>query len=154
MTPDNLLADLGQRMGLPNLKFNEHGLCRLAFDTTILIDVERGDDPQSVHLYSVLAPIPAEGREALFERLLTANLFGHETGGATFGLDLLNNDIVLSRTLDTTRLDGNDFAAQVDVLVNAVENWSKQLAAAPESAASEAPTFAPPADNSRHAIRV
>lgn len=127
MSLQNFLSELGSQMGLPSLKLDAQGLARLVFDGRIVIDIEDDADARCVHLYSVLGSLPAEGREALYEQLLGANLFGTGTGGAVFAVDTLQNEIVLSRTLSTDRLDFTAFSQALESLVNQVESWTGRL---------------------------
>lgn len=62
----DVLAELGHQMGL-NVTLSEEGVCRLVFDERFTVDIEASPDNDTVHLYSVLCPIPPEGKERFYE---------------------------------------------------------------------------------------
>ena len=71
MNIHDVLAELGHRMGL-NVALDEQGVCRLVFDERFAVDIEASPDNDTVHLYSVLCPVPPENKEPFYERLLGA----------------------------------------------------------------------------------
>src|SRR3569623_1000773 len=82
MDPEQLLQSLGLSLNEPNLRFDANGCARLAIDGAPALDFERGGNG-ILHVYSVLGPLPPEGREVLFTELLKGNLFGSSTAGAS-----------------------------------------------------------------------
>ncbi|HAO32696.1 MAG TPA: hypothetical protein DCQ84_07070 [Candidatus Competibacteraceae bacterium] len=120
------LAELGQQMGLP-ITLNEQGVCRLVFDQRFTVDIEASADRDTVHLYSVLCPIPPEDRESFYERLLEANLFGGGTGGAWFAVDALHNEVLLNRALTMANTDYQDFVGILESFVNHLESWEGKI---------------------------
>ncbi|MBL8251044.1 MAG: type III secretion system chaperone [Candidatus Competibacter sp.] len=127
MNIHDVLAELGHQMGL-NVTLNEEGVCRLVFDERFPVDIEASPDNDAVHLYSVLCPIPPEDKERFYERLLEANLFGGDTGGAWFALDGSHGEVVLNRTVSIANIDYQDFANLLEGFVNCLESWSDRLA--------------------------
>ena len=133
---DQLLLDLGQLAGLPQpLRFDEHGCARLVFDAQLGIDFERNADAGVIQMYSVLAPLPAEGREALFQQLLEANLFGADTAGATLAIDREMAEVVLCRSVAADGMAAAAFVQLVEQFTSAAEDWKARLAAAGTAAA-------------------
>ncbi|CAN7238662.1 type III secretion system chaperone [Acidovorax sp. Leaf78] len=127
-TADQLLLDLGQTAGLSQtLRFDAQGCARLVFDTSLAIDFERDDDARVLQVYSVLGPLPAQGREALYRRLLEANLFGAATAGATLAVDGHTQEVVLCRTVDVEETGGPAFVRLVEGFVAVAEDWKKLL---------------------------
>ena len=121
------LAELGHQMGV-NVTLNEEGVCRLVFDERFLVDIEASPDQDAVHLYSVLCPIPPDDKERFYERLLEANLFGGDTGGAWFALDRAHGEVVLNRTVSMANTDYREFADALEGFVNHLEAWDDKLA--------------------------
>ena len=145
-TADQLLLDLGQTAGLPQpLRFDAQGCARLVFDTRLAIDFERDDDAGVLQVYSVLGPLPAEGREALYQRLLEANLFGSATAGATLAVDGQTREVVLCRTVDVQETGGPAFVRLVERFVAAAEDWKKLLLSGASAGPSASPAGAGPA---------
>ena len=134
----DVLAELGHQMGL-NVTLNDEGVCRLVFDDRFSVDVEASPDNDAVHLYSVLCPIPPENKEPFYERLLEANLFGGDTGGAWFALDGVHGEVVLNRTVKMTNTDYRDFADLLEAFVNHLEAWSDKLADGELNESTDAP---------------
>lgn len=136
MKLDDALGALGRRMGVAGLAFNAEGVCRMVFDGRHVIDCERCGETgqQQAYLYSVIARQPAEGREALYQRLLAANLFGRETGDAVLALDAVAGEVLLQQKFDAEGLTEDAFATLVERFVDRVEHWSDALAqvAAPQ----------------------
>lgn len=127
-TVDQLLLDLGQTAGLTQpLRFDAQGCARLVFDTSLAIDFERDDDARVLQVYSVLGPLPAEGREALYRRLLEANLFGAATSGSTLAVDGNTQEVVLCRTVDVDEMGGPAFVQLVERFVATADDWKKLL---------------------------
>ena len=129
-TSDQLLLDLGQSAGLAQpLRFDEHGCARLLVDGHLAIDFERDDDAGLLQVYSVLGPLPAQGREALLMQLLQANLFGADTGGAALAVDGDTDEVVLCRGVAAEDLAAPAFVQWIERLVAVAEHWKDRLAA-------------------------
>ncbi len=139
MNADQLLNDLGLAMGLPNLRFDAQGCARLMFDGKTAIDLENDTTADSLQIYCVLGPLPAEGREALFKTLLQANLFGTGTHGATLAVDSLHNEVVLCRTVVPDSMSTTGFTALMEKFVTSAEHWRTNLGGAADGGASAPP---------------
>lgn len=125
---DQLLLDLGQLAGLPQpLHFDPHGCARLMCNAHLGINFERNTDAGLIHIYSVLGPLPAEGREVLYQQLLEANLFCAETGGATLAIDSLTSEIILCRSVAADGMGAADFVQLVNQFTDTAEDWNARL---------------------------
>jgi len=134
MDLDQLLQSLALALGLPNLRFDANGCARIAIDGAPALNFERDAAGRAMHLYSVLAPLPPKGREALYTRLLQGNLFGTATAGAALAVDESHGGGVLFRTVITDAINAPAFAALVEAFVGAAEDWQGRLNGAPEAA--------------------
>src|SRR5688572_5319609 len=67
VNPPDLVQELGHRLNLTGLTLNG-GVCRLVFDQSLPIDLE-DDGLGNLCFHTVVAPLPHEGREALFSAL-------------------------------------------------------------------------------------
>ncbi len=146
---DQLLLDLGQSAGLAQpLRFDERGCARLVFDGQLAIDFERDADAGLLQVYSVLGPLPGQGREALLLQLLQANLFGADTAGAALAVDADTGEVVLCRSVAAEGLPAPAFVQLVEQFVAVAEDWKERLAAwrpaagAPDGAHSATPDAA------------
>ena len=121
-----LLAEFAQRLGLPDLAFNEDGFCSVSVDGLV---IEMRDDQSSGHclLFSDLGP-PAAG-EAIYLTLLQANLFWRTTSGATLSLtDDEPPHVVMAYAVEWRSLDGSRLEEMFERFVQAVEDWQELLA--------------------------
>jgi hypothetical protein len=134
MDPDQLLQSLGLSLNVPDLRFDGNGCARLAIDGAPALDFERGGQG-ILHVYSVLGPLPPEGREAVYAELLKGNLFGAATAGASLAVDFLYGEIVLCRTVATEHAVAHVFATEIEAFVAAAEDWKARLIGAPRDAA-------------------
>lgn len=143
MQIDDAIAQLGQKMGV-ELKLDENRACRLVFDGTINVDFEAPDAlaDQLVMSCVVAADVFPEGREAVLQSLLEANLFGRGTGGGTLALDEERGEILLQRALTMSHADLQDLVNAMEQLVQYAEAWTERLKKGP-GAASEASMNAP-----------
>jgi hypothetical protein len=122
-----ILSQLGQQMGLPQLKLDENRVCRLIFDQKLVVDIESTDDEKIVHLYALVGPVSPEHKEDFMAVLLEANLFGKGTGGSTFALDHNHNDVYLCRIIAIESIVYQDFVNILETFVNHLESWMNKI---------------------------
>ena len=128
MKLNELLAELGATLGIEGVELDDNGLCCLRIDSEILIYVEEVTERHAAILYSPVGVLPEEKKEALFERLLGAQLFGREIGeGCSFGLLDESGEILLNRVLSLDKLDGSGFYEAVNQMANWADYWTKRL---------------------------
>lgn len=139
MTVNDLLAEFGRKAGLGSLGLDDQGVCRLSFDGSLIVDLEFDEDAGVLHLYSAVGPVPAGEREAVYQALLSANLFGRETGGATLALDRGRDEIMLCRALVPDHVDFLAFEAVLAAFVDALAGQRERLNSAPVGGPSHEP---------------
>ena len=86
----------GKEVGLPNLKFNENGVCSLCFNNKIKVDIVYNEQYNQCFLASPICLIPNNDKEKFYEQLLISNNTFNENGGVILGLD--EDSVVLSYT--------------------------------------------------------
>jgi hypothetical protein len=134
MDLDQLLQSLALNLGLPpDLRFDANGCARIAIDGAPALNFERDTAGSAMHLYSVLGPLPSEGREALYTQLLQGNLFGASTAGASLAIDELHGEVVLRCTVANESISAPAFASLVEAFVGAAEDWHDRLTRAPDA---------------------
>lgn len=135
MQIDDAIAQLGQKMGV-ELKLDENRACRLVFDGTLNVDFEAPEAlADQLVMSCVVAPdVFPEGREAVLQSLLEANLFGRGTGGGTLALDEERGEILLQRALTMSRSDLQDLVNAMEQLVQYAEAWMERLKKGPGAA--------------------
>jgi hypothetical protein len=125
VNPPDLVQELGQRLNLTGLTLNG-GVCRLVFDQSLPIDLE-DDGLGNLCFHTVVAPLPHEGREALFAALLSAHLFGLETDGAVFGLHPKTDELYLFRSLPVDNLSVDHALDVLERFTQQAESWKKKI---------------------------
>ena len=88
----------GKEVSLPNLKFNENGVCSLCFNNKIKVDIVYNEQYNQCFLASPICLIPNNDREKFYEQLLISNNTYNENGGLNLGIEEEQNRIVLSYT--------------------------------------------------------
>ncbi|WP_167784697.1 type III secretion system chaperone [Ramlibacter rhizophilus] len=129
---DRLLSDLGQLIGLPQLKADEEGLCQLLFGRAWLVTLVAHEPAGRIFLHCPFGtPDTAEQVDATALRmLLQASFLGHGAGGGTLALGP-DGRLCLQRELLMVRLDGRQVLEEIERLVAAAQAWALRLAEAP-----------------------
>ena len=138
----DLLAFYGQLVGLPGLRFDAHGCARLMFEESLSIDLEIDAAAGCLHAYSVLGPVPAGGREAMYRRLLEGNLFGTKTRGATLAVDGVQEEVLLCRQVDVATATATSFAEFLADFARIARHWRDTFASGELTVDSGADTAA------------
>ena len=116
------LAGLGIHVNIPDLAFDEAGVCKLSFDD-IQLTIETEPSGESLLIYSDLGPMNTGAQTDMAERLLEANLFGQGTGGATLSLERQTGHVVLCQSIRAAAVSDPQFRQMVEVFVAAAEKW-------------------------------
>ena len=125
---DVLLSSVSGRDGLPDLSLNDQGVCQLRVDDRLTITLEAIPQEAGAHLYSVLIRTDDFGREALFETLLEAQLFGREIGdGMAFAYDRVTAEILLCRRLLAHEMSEDAFLSALTAFINWTDHWQMKL---------------------------
>lgn len=132
-TVQRFLGELGSRLGI-RLTLDEDGACAMTYGGGERVTAVAADGTGCVILHAPVAPLPASGREAFYERVLKLNLMGAETGGCVLGLDEGGAAIVLAHVQSLHELDARGFE---NLLANFVEraDRTRSLLAGPAAAA-------------------
>jgi len=81
--------------------------------------------PFGFFLLSEFADAPKENEEVLYTEMLSANLFGQGTKGATLGLNERGNLLTISQVVDYN-IEYRDFKELIDDFVNMIDFWQSQ----------------------------
>ncbi len=127
MTLNDLLGELGHHLGRTDLCLNEQGVCRVVFDETLVVDFEESQDKQTAYIYSMVMRLPDEDREAFYQTLLEANLFGRATGNASFGIDAEAGEAMLFLSLEPNKYDVLLFEKVLEDFLNVLSTWKAFL---------------------------
>ena len=123
----HFFSELGQQLGLPELKLDDDGCCRLSFDESIQIDFEYDDAQAQLYAFSSLAPLPVQNKARIYEDLLRDNLFGRKTAGASFAINAVDGDIVLFHSCQIGKTDYIEGCNWLEGFIATVEYWKEKL---------------------------
>jgi hypothetical protein len=137
MNTEEVIQVIATSLDVPDLRLNEHGCARLRIDDGIDVNFEASEASHLLHVYSALGPVPSTQRENIFEQLLSANLFGADTGGATLAIDTEFNEIVLCMDLGNHGWTSELIMARLQRFIDAAVNWKDRFAARQLEAAAQ-----------------
>jgi|694.fasta_scaffold01500_22 hypothetical protein len=123
----NLLSELRNRFGFQNLNPDENGIYRLLVNKKFTLNLTESIDRTALFLYSdivSLNPDPAT-KLLIYERTLSANLFGKETNDAFFAFDPKRNVILLTKRLDSRLTDFPLFFEEFRDFINSLAYWDQ-----------------------------
>ena len=121
------VAQLSKEMGFSKrLATTEDGTYELLFEPDLQISLRENAD-SGITLFTVVAALPAKGTEEYMVKLMSANLFGRETGGSALGLEKDGKSVTLSCFLP----EGINYGRFHDCLedfVNYADSWREETA--------------------------
>ena len=129
MRIEHVLQELSRQMALDGVALDENRVCQLVFDDKIVVNIESPlDNEDKVYLYSTVGIVPPENKEAFYEKLLEANLFGYGTGGATLAVSSELAEVILIQTFFMEKTDYQDFVNGLENFIDQTAAWLDQLA--------------------------
>ncbi len=139
MTLRNMVEEIGHRLNTA-LSLDGAGLARILVDDSLAVDFELDESSSRLLIYAVIGILPAgPAREAFFENLLAANLFGADTGSCSPAFDRERNELLLWFALaEETHIE--TVMTWLENLVTQAEYWRPQLA---DAQANRATTVSP-----------
>ncbi|MBF0202342.1 MAG: type III secretion system chaperone [Desulfamplus sp.] len=129
MHTQDLLKELGLKIGLDDLALDEHNICRLIFDGKITIDMEPDAHGKALFLYTTITACPEENQAPFLAKLLGANAFGRDTGNAFFCLDPDDGDVMLQEKFHLDELTYESFFSRFEAFVERTEDWLSRVEA-------------------------
>lgn len=135
-----VLQEFGNKIGLPQIAFNESRVCALSFDD-IIVNLELSADTRMLTAYLWIAEIAPERRAEVAVAVADANFLFSGTHGATLGMNRSSGDIALAAQLPDATLTLAAFEQTLENLVNIAEAWQQRLASGNAPATEDA---APP----------
>lgn len=127
MHAHDIVREFGALAKLPEFALDDRGMARMQLDGTIIIDFEYDATNDVLHLYSSVAPAPAECAPQL-KLLMEANLFLDRSVGTTFALDSITGEFLCCLRLEPAKLTAEDLVKQVERMADAVERLRADLA--------------------------
>jgi len=126
------LEDLG-RLSRVDLHLDADGVCTIGHESGLDCAVEVPGNG-SVYLRVALLPWEPEDNPDMAERCLLGSFMGISTGGAAFGVDPMDAELILWQERPLVCLDEVSFANMVAQILDNSVRWRRDLEAAEEEA--------------------
>ena len=121
------LRELGAKTGAGAYQLDDDGACLFDFNG-LKAGLQVAETSGVVHLYAAVASPPEDdGREGFFEKLLSLNAFGVETGGASFAIHDQSGSIILWYNLPIAGADAFAFENTFGNFLEVAERWKDDL---------------------------
>ncbi len=123
----HLLAEMGTKAGLGELKADDTGFCAINADN-IVCNMQYIFDTHALYIFGELGEIPTHLMGKLAQEFLSANLFGIETGGGTLALEKESRQLIFGYHTFLENIDGPRFEQILENCINYMELWKENLA--------------------------
>lgn len=140
------LQEFGNKIGLPQIAFNENRICALSFDD-IIVNLELSADARMLTAYLWIAEIEPERRAEVALAVADANFLFSGTHGATLGMNRSSGDLALAAQLPDATLTLVIFEQTLENLVNIAEAWQQRVSSNALSADTDTASASPNAFN-------
>ncbi|MGR6874277.1 CesT family type III secretion system chaperone [Pseudomonas sp. HK3] len=111
----------------PSLTLNETGKLFLTSESGVEIVVAAVDASGHIIINSDIFKIPAENKEALFEKALAFNLYQDKTMGGSISIDPISNALCLSLSLHVEQLDSVLFQNSLQNVISVTNKLKESL---------------------------
>lgn len=129
-TSRRLLSAFGRSVGLPEIEFNEDGLCILDMDEKLVLTIRENLPAEHWTLLGLLGEFPEDMPEGFYRSLLAFNYDLADRGGPTIGLDPQTDMVMLCRTFPLRDADLEVFSETLSRFVDTLEHLLDALNAA------------------------
>lgn len=120
-----LIQQLLSSLGIEKISENADGSYLIQFEPETKV-VFRENPEKGITLCANLGSLSKKHTEKVMLALLSANLFGRETGNAMLGLDKEAKDVLLIEFLPEA-IDFKNFHDAVELFVNYADCWKQDL---------------------------
>lgn len=113
--------------GLGELDPDSEGRYSLRINRNHLIHFSPSFDHQDLFLYASIGYVPLNDNEKLeiYDKLLSANMFGKETGRCFFALDQRFHQLLLTRRFPLHSLSKEDFIIELPSFMACLTHWKQ-----------------------------
>jgi len=119
-----LLAELGRKVAIPGLAFDEDGYCCLSFDERI-VNLEFRTDRRDFLIYAPIGRIEGHPPADYLGRLMQAGYAAALANGGGIGLDHVAGAIMFVQTIPLRGLTAEDFTEEIRRIVERIETWQR-----------------------------
>lgn len=125
------LAAYGRSIEIDDLAFDGQGLCVLAFDHKVTVNLAIDPRLGGLVLFSVLGEIGVAPAPDLFKTMLRGNFMWRVTEGATLAMDPEQDAATLMQCLPSSGLNVDTLSASLNAFVNTAYQWTQRLTETP-----------------------
>jgi Tir chaperone protein (CesT) family len=119
-----LLAELGRKVAIPDLAFDEDGYCCLSFDDSI-VNLEFRSDRRDFLIYAAIGRVEGHPPADYLGRLMQAGYAASLANGGGIGLDHVAGAIMFVQTIPLRGLTADDFTEEIRRIVERIETWQR-----------------------------
>lgn len=133
---DAIMREAGAGLGLGEMVLEE-GYALIGVDD-VAVSVQYLEEADQALLYAEVAPLPEEGREALYAALLEGQSFFRDTAGATLSISRELGAVFLQIVQPLRLLDAASFLTLLEHFVHVVQYWRKVCTAGEDAGGTPA----------------
>ncbi len=120
----SLLSTLAPALGLPEITVREDDPVSLLVIDDFEVSLRYLPSSDLVMLFTVVAPLPEQGKEKIYTALLDANTFFHETQGFTLAARE-DTGVTLQGIMPLRVLDSSNITTWFQNFLNVAERWQE-----------------------------
>ena len=122
-----LLDELGRRLGIEGLAFDERGQCTLLFDRQLKVTLAIDPQLRDILLFAVLGDVVSVDRPCLLQAMLRGNYLWRVTGGATLSLSPDEDKAVLLLRVTGAELTPEALEKCLGRFVDSAMAWIRRI---------------------------
>ncbi|MBY4897898.1 type III secretion system chaperone [Cupriavidus sp. AU9028] len=128
---DRLLAEFGEAIGIPEMAFDEDGLCHIRVDEEFPITFRRDDDQHNLVLVGLVAEeLPQQLDHELVKDMLATGVEPLRDNGAALGLEPQSGTLILHQTMPLAKINRPLLEEMLGGFILMQKDWSARVAAA------------------------
>ncbi len=124
-SPQDLIAELGRKLGLPQLAWDAHAQCAVVFDDDLQAELHYAHSDGLIHLAAEVGRLPADAPLGLLRSMAFANLDPGNLGRCHLALD--RDAVLLGRSLPAPGLESDALIEALRQMVLTVRTWRSCL---------------------------
>lgn len=123
----NLIKELANVLGIPEMQADEEGYCFLKVDEKLMLTIFYDENANLLTLYSDIGTYNEDNEKMIFQRLLEANYLWAGTSGATLGINSKNKTIIMAYRETLENLSFQRFFNIIETFLNTAEMLSDKI---------------------------
>lgn len=128
---DRLLAEFGESIGIPEMAFDEDGLCHIRVDDEYPITFRRDDDNHNLVLVGLIAEeLPERLDRETVRDMLATGVEPLRDHGAALGLEPQSGTLILHQTIPLAKIDRTALETLLGNFILMQKDWSARISGA------------------------